>query len=71
MKALNLYGWIALWLVIIGGICWGLVGLFDVYLITSIFGHVLGRIIYILVGVGAVYLCYLVYLDKFKKNTSY
>lgn len=68
MKDLNLYGTIALILVLVGGICWGLVGLFDVYLVTSIFGVMLGRLIYILVGVGAGYLCYLLYLDKFKKS---
>lgn len=67
MKDLNLYGMISLILVLVGGICWGLVGLFDVYLVTSIFGVMLGRLIYILVGVGAGYLCYLLYLDKFKK----
>ncbi len=68
MKDLNLYGIISLVLVLIGGICWGLVGLFNIYLVTGIFGTVLGRLIYILVGVGAGYLCYLVYLDKFKKG---
>lgn len=67
MKDLNLYGMISLILVLVGGICWGLVGLFDVYLVTSIFGVMLGRLIYILVGVGAGYLCYLLYLEKFKK----
>jgi len=67
MKELNLYGWIALAAVIIGGICWGLAGLFDVYLITSIFGTFLGRIVYVAVGVAAGYLGYLIYLEKFKK----
>ncbi|MFZ2314600.1 MAG: DUF378 domain-containing protein [Gammaproteobacteria bacterium] len=67
MKDLNLYGMIALILVLVGGICWGLVGLFDVYLITSVFGVILGRLIYVVVGVAAGYLCYLLYLEKFKK----
>jgi hypothetical protein len=67
MKELNLYGWIVLGAVLVGGICWGLVGLFNVFIITSIFGTLLGRLIYIAVGVGAGYLCYLIYLDKFKK----
>lgn len=67
MKELNLYGWIALALVIVGGINWGLVGLLNVNIVSGIFGNLLGRLIYIVVGVGAGYLCYLIYLDKFKK----
>lgn len=67
MGELNLYGWIALGAVIVGGICWGFVGLFNVQIITAIFGNLLGRLIYIAVGVGAGYLGYLVYLAKFKK----
>lgn len=68
MKELNLYGWVALAAVLVGGICWGLVGLFNVYLVTALFGNLLGRLIYIGVGVGAGYLCYLLYLEKFKKS---
>jgi uncharacterized membrane protein YuzA (DUF378 family) len=67
MKELNLYGWIALGAVLIGGICLGLIGLFNVFLITSVFGMLLGRLIYIVIGVGAGYLCYLIYLEKFQK----
>ena len=67
MKELDLYGWIALALVLIGGINWGLMGLFNVNIVSGIFGNLLGRLVYIAVGVGAGYLCYLIYLDKFKK----
>lgn len=67
LKDLNLYGQIALILVIIGGICWGLVGLFNMYLVTGILGNMLGRLVYIVVGVGAGYLCYLIYVEKTKK----
>lgn len=67
LKDLNLYGQIALVLVIIGGICWGLVGLFNMYLVTGILGNMLGRLVYIVVGVAAGYLCYLIYLEKAKK----
>lgn len=66
-NSLNLYGQISLILVIVGGILWGLAGLFNVYLVTGIFGNLLGRLIYIIVGVGAGYLCYVIYLEKFKK----
>lgn len=59
MKALNM---IALALVIIGGINWGLVGLFQFDLVAAIFGGQdapLARIVYILVGLAAVYAIYL------------
>ncbi|TFG90682.1 MAG: DUF378 domain-containing protein [Candidatus Atribacteria bacterium] len=51
---------IALILVIVGGLNWGLVGLFDFNLVTTIFGggSTLSRIIYILVGLAAVYMIY-------------
>jgi len=55
MKPLNL---ITLVLVIIGGINWGLVGLFQFDLVAAIFGGqdaLLARIIYIVVGASAVY----------------
>lgn len=48
---------IALILVIVGGLNWGLVGLFKFDLVATIFGagSALSNIIYILVGVSAVY----------------
>ena len=68
MRQLDLYGWIALIIVIVGGICWGLAGLFNLFIVTGIFGILLGRIVYVIVGVAAGYLCYLIYLDKYKKT---
>lgn len=68
MKDLDLYTWIALILVIVGGINWGLVGLFNVNLVSAILGDLLGRLIFIIVGAGAGYLCYLIYKMKFKKS---
>lgn len=68
MGELNLYGWIALGAVIVGGLCLGLMGLFNVQIITGILGNILGRLVYIAVGVGAGYLSYLIYLRKFKKS---
>jgi hypothetical protein len=46
-------------LVIIGGLNWGLVGLFNFDLIAAIFGQksVVSRIIYVLVGLAAVIVC--------------
>ncbi len=55
MRALNI---ITLLLVIIGGINWGLVGLAQFDLVAAIFGgqsSALARIVYILVGVSAVW----------------
>ena len=51
------FDFIALLLVIIGGLNWGLVGLFELDLVAAIFGSmsVLSRIIYILVAIGALY----------------
>lgn len=49
---------IALILVIVGGLNWGLVGAFDFNLVDTIFGEAsaLSRIVYVLVGLAAVFL---------------
>lgn len=54
MKPLNL---ITLLLVIIGGLNWGLVGLFQFDLVAAIFGagSTLARIVYVLVGASALW----------------
>ncbi|MFA5358197.1 MAG: DUF378 domain-containing protein [Patescibacteria group bacterium] len=58
MNKLKTLDWIALILAIIGGLNWGLVGLFDLDLVALIFGamSVLARIVYIIVGLAAIYL---------------
>lgn len=58
MKNLSALDWIALILVIIGGLNWGLVGIFQADIVNSIFGSVpvLAAIIYIIIGLAAVYL---------------
>lgn len=55
---LNIIGWVALVLTVIGALNWGLVGLFQFNLVDAIFteGSGLSRIIYILVGISGVYL---------------
>ncbi|GIZ50437.1 hypothetical protein NCCP691_04510 [Noviherbaspirillum aridicola] len=52
--------WIAMVLLIVGGINWGLVGLFDVDLVAMLFGEgsALGRVVYVLVGLSALYSIY-------------
>jgi uncharacterized membrane protein YuzA (DUF378 family) len=54
VKALKM---LALILVIVGGLNWGLVGLFSFDLVAFIFGEasLLSNIVYTLVGVSAVY----------------
>lgn len=48
---------IALVLVIIGAIVWGIIGIFDFNIVEAIFGNmsVISRIIYILVGVSGLW----------------
>lgn len=54
MRVLNI---VALILIIIGGLNWGLVGFFEYNLVDALFGEgsVLSRVVYGLVGVAAVY----------------
>lgn len=52
------FDWIALTLIIIGAINWGLVGFFQFDLIAMIFGgmsSVVSRIVYALVGIAGLY----------------
>lgn len=58
MNKLNAMDLTALVLVIVGGLNWALVGLFDFDLVATLFGEMsmLSRIVYTLVGVSAVYL---------------
>lgn len=51
--------WIAIVLIIIGGINWGLVGAFDYNLVDTLLGDVLTRVVYVLVGIGALYAIYM------------
>lgn len=59
--SLTAVDWIALVLVIVGGVNWGLVGLFNFDLVAALFGTMstLSRIVYILVGLAALYVIYL------------
>lgn len=54
MRVINI---IALVLILIGGLNWGLVGFFDYNLVDAVFGEGSGlaRVIYALVGVAALY----------------
>jgi hypothetical protein len=60
MAEKNALDWIALILVIIGGLNWGLVGFFSFDLVEAIFGamSIVSKIVYALVGIAALYSIY-------------
>jgi len=53
----NIIDWIALILILIGGLNWGLVGIFNFDIIAWIFNasSVVATIVYILVGIAAIW----------------
>ena len=57
MQKMNVWDWITFVLVIVGGLNWGLVGLFNYNLVDSLFGVMStpSKIIYMLVGLAALY----------------
>ncbi len=62
MKSL---GMIALILVVIGALNWGLVGLFNFNLVTTLFGTgTLTNLVYDLVGLSALYVAYTSFAKK-------
>jgi uncharacterized membrane protein YuzA (DUF378 family) len=68
---------VAVVLVVIGGLNWGLVGLFDFDLVQAILGGIpfLARLVYVLVGIAAVYTAvrspHLAHLGKMHPQTSH
>lgn len=67
MYKLKLIDKISLILVIIGSINWGLIGLFNFNLVDALFGqptNLIGRIIYILVGVAGVNMLMLLFKTR-------
>jgi len=58
MNKLSSLDVVAIILVIVGGLNWALVGIFNFDLVAAIFGDmsVVSRIVYILVGISAIYL---------------
>jgi len=71
MRKLTPIDWVALGLVVIGGLNWGLVGIFGFDLVATIFGEmsVLSRIVYTLVGAGAVYMAGIAYYLRRRPET--
>jgi uncharacterized protein len=60
-KRMTAADWIPMVLLIVGGINWGLIGLFDFNLVAALFGEgsALSRIVYVAVGLSALYSIYL------------
>jgi uncharacterized membrane protein YuzA (DUF378 family) len=63
MKKMNALDWIAMTLLVIGGLNWGLVGFFSFDLVAAIFGDMtmVSRIVYDLVGLSAIYSVWMVF----------
>ncbi len=57
---MNALDWVAMVLLIVGGLNWGLVGLFNIDLVAALFGtqSALSRVVYVLVGLSALYSIY-------------
>lgn len=70
MNKLNVLDWIALVLVIVGALNWGLVGFFEFDLVATLFGDMtmISRIVYSLVGLAAIYLA--IISPKLSKGSS-
>lgn len=62
-KPLDMLAWI---LVIIGGLNWGLIGVLNLNIVDMIFSSVpiLAQIVYILVGLSALYMIYVGFMKK-------
>ncbi len=61
MNKLSTLDWLALILLIVGGLNWLLVGLFNFDLVASIFGSMstVSNIVYVVVGLATVYVIFL------------
>jgi uncharacterized protein len=58
MRRMNGLDWLFLILLVVGGLNWGLVGLFEFDLVAALFGgsdSLLSKIVYVLVGLSAIY----------------
>ncbi|RYY96327.1 MAG: DUF378 domain-containing protein [Comamonadaceae bacterium] len=66
----NILDWLAIVLLIVGGLNWGLVGLFDVDLVAMLFGQgtTVARAVYILVGLAAIWGFALMRLSPANRN---
>ena len=68
-RTMSAIDWIAMTLLIIGGVNWGLIGLFEFDLVATLFGDMspISRVVYALVGLSALYSIY----TAFKVGTDH
>jgi uncharacterized membrane protein YuzA (DUF378 family) len=61
MQNLNGFDWLCLLLVIVGGLNWGMIGIFNIDLVSTVFGVMttLTQIVYVVVGAAALYSVYI------------
>lgn len=53
---MTIFDWIGVVLLIVGGLVWGILGIFDINLVYVVFGMTwISRVIFSLVGVASVY----------------
>ena len=66
MKKMGTMEWIALILVVVGALNWGLVGALDFDLVATLFGDMstVSRIVYVLVGLSGLYLLFAAMMKK-------
>ncbi len=63
MRKMSVVEWVAFVLLVVGGLNWGLVGLFNFNLVTTIFGTgTLTNLVYDLVGLAALVELYFVFM---------
>jgi uncharacterized membrane protein YuzA (DUF378 family) len=70
MKNLNAFDWAMLVLLVIGGANWGMISLFNIDLVSTLFGEMtsLSRVVYGLVGVSALYTVYILATKTFEET---
>ncbi len=63
---MSMLEWVAFVLVMVGALNWGLVGAFGYDLVAMLFGAMstLSRIVYVLVGLGALYMVFGAFTKK-------
>ncbi len=61
MRDLNIFDWAVLVLLVIGGINWGMIGVFNTDLVSAVFGvaTMLTRTVYVIVGIAGLYSIYI------------
>ena len=66
MKGMSVVDVVVLVLVVVGGLNWGLVGALNMDLVALVFGagSVLAKVVYVLVGLAAVYMLYGVFFKE-------